>query len=139
MKKKFFLPACLFLLAACSSLSIQKQAGANLTQFKKIYVEHRLADGRGSDQLIVRELQRLGYEASSGPLTMTPADTGAIVTYEDEWNWDFTLYMITLEVQVRNARTGQVLATLRYGHPAIGNKSPAGMVQGAIDPLFERP
>lgn len=129
----------MLLLASCASVHVQKEAGTNVTRFKKIYVEHRLADGRGIDLLIVQELQRLGYEASSGPLTMTPADTGAIVTYDDEWNWDFTLYMITLYVQVRNARTGQVLASLDYGHPAIGNKSPAAMVKGAIDPLFEYP
>ena len=126
------------LLAACSSLSTQRQAGTNLTHFKKIYVEHRLADGRGVDQLIVQELRRLGYDASSGPLTMTPEDTEAVLTYVDEWNWDFTLYMINLDVQVRDARTGQILATARYDHPAMSGKSPPGMVQAAIDPLFER-
>ncbi len=67
MKKKFLLIACMLLLTACSNLSIQRDAGANVSRFKKIYVEHRLADGRGIDQLIVQELQRLGYDASSGP------------------------------------------------------------------------
>ncbi len=70
---------------------------------------------------------------------MTPIDTEAIVTYEDEWNWDFTLYMINLDVQVRNARTGKVLATARHDHPAMSGKSPARMVQAVIDPLFEHP
>jgi hypothetical protein len=127
------------LLAACSTLSVQKQTDENLAHFKKIYVEHRLADGRGVDQLITQELSRLGYDASSGPLTMTPEDTEAIVTYVDEWNWDFTLYMINLEVQVRNAHSGQVLATIHCDHPAMFGKSPAGMVKAAIDPLFELP
>jgi hypothetical protein len=139
MKKCFPLLVLTLLLAACSSLSMQKQAGASLTHFKKIYVEHRLADGRGVDQLIVQELSRLGYDASSGPLTMTPPDTEAILTYVDEWNWDFTLYMIDLDVEVRDARSGQVFATAHYDHPAMGGKSPAGMVQATIDPLFERP
>jgi hypothetical protein len=139
MKKSFPLLVLTLWLTACSNLSIQREAGANVTRFQKIYVEHRLADGRGIDQLIVRELQRLGYEASSGPLTMTPTDTEAIVTYEDEWNWDFTLYMIDLSVEVRNARTGQVLADAHYDHPAMRGKSPAGMVQTTIDPLFQHP
>jgi hypothetical protein len=139
MKKGFLLFVLTWLLAACSSLSTQKQADANLTRFKKVYVEHRLADGRGVDQLITRELSRLGYDASSGPLTMTPPDTEAVLTYIDEWNWDFTLYMIDLEVQVRDARSGQVLATAHYDHPAMSGKSPAGMVKAAIDLLFERP
>jgi hypothetical protein len=139
MKKSFPLIVLTLLLAACSSLSVQEQAGANLTRFKKIYVEHRFADGRGVDQLIAQELSRLGYDASSGPLTMAPPDTEAVLTYFDEWNWDFTLYMIDLDVQVRDARTGQVLATAHYDHPAMSGKSPAGMVHAAIDPLFERP
>jgi hypothetical protein len=138
MKKKFPLLVLTSLLAACSSLSVQQQAGANLTRFKKIYIEHRLADGRGVDQLITQELSRLGYDASSGPLTMTPPDTEAVLTYVDEWNWDFTLYLIDLEVQIRDARSGQVLATAHYDHPAMGGKSPAGMVKAAIDPLFAR-
>ncbi|HXA79702.1 MAG TPA: hypothetical protein VNV14_00410 [Opitutaceae bacterium] len=137
MKKKFPLLVLTLLLAACSSLSVQKQAGTNLAGFKKIYVEHRLADGRGVDQLITQELSRLGYDASSGPLTMTPPDTEVVLTYVDEWNWDFTLYMIDLGVQVRDARSGQVLATAHYDHPAMGGKSPAGMVKAVIDPLFE--
>ena len=139
MKKSFPLLAITLLLAACSSLSIQKQAGANLTRSQKVYVERRFADGRGIDQLIVQELSRLGYDASSGPLTMTPPDTQTVLTYIDEWNWDFTLYMIDLEVQVREARSGQVLATSHYDHPAMSGKSPAGMVKAVIDPLFERP
>ena len=137
MKKYFPLLVSTLLLAACSSTSIQRQSGANLTRFKKIYVEHRLADGRGIDQLIVQELSRLGYDAASGPLTMTPPDTEAVLTYVDEWNWDFTLYMIDLDVQVRDARTGQILANAHYDHPAMSGKSPAGMVKADIDPLFK--
>jgi hypothetical protein len=138
--KRFFLSiACALLLAACSTLSMQKQPGADPTRFKKIYVEHRLADGRGIDQLIVQELQRLGYDASSGPLTMTPPDTEAILTYVDDWNWDFTLYMIDLDAQVRDAQTGQILASAHYDHPAMRGKSPAGMVKAVIDLLFKHP
>jgi hypothetical protein len=139
MKKTFPMLVITLLFAACSTLSMQKQAGTDLARFKKIYVEHRLADGRSIDLLIVRELQRLGYDASSGPLTMTPPDTEIILTYVDEWNWDFTLYMIDLEAQVRDAHTGQVLATAHYDHPAMSGKSPAGMVKAVIDPLFQRP
>jgi hypothetical protein len=139
MKKCFPFLVITLLLAGCSTLSMQKQAGVDLTHFKKIYVEHRLADGRGVDQLIVQELQRFGYDASCGPLTMTPPDTEVVLTYDDEWNWDFTLYMISLDLQVRDARSGQVLATAHYDHPAMRGKSPAGMVQAAIDLLFERP
>jgi len=139
MKKIFLSVACLLLLAACSSPPAHRPAGLNLARFKKIFVEHRLADDRGVDELIVRELQRLGYDASSGPLTMTPEDSEVIIAYDDEWNWDFTLYLIELDVQARDARTGKILATKHYRRPLISGKSPAEMVQAAIDPLFERP
>jgi hypothetical protein len=139
MKNIFLLIASAVLLTACSSLSVQKHDGASLTRFKKIFIEHRLADGRRLDQLIAQELQRLGYDASSGPLTMAPEGVEAVVTYDDEWNYDFTLYMIDLTVQVRDGRTGQILVDASYHHPSMSGKSPAEMVQAVIDPLFERP
>jgi hypothetical protein len=138
MKKIFPLLAFTLLLAACAGLSAQKEPGADPTRFKKIFVEHRLADDRGIDQLIVRELQRLGYRAACGPLTITPDDTEVIVAYDDQWNWDFTLYLIDLTVQARDAHTGKILATAHVHHPMLGNKPPAEMVQAAIDPLFQR-
>jgi hypothetical protein len=138
MNKLFPLLTLTLALTACSTFNIHRESGANLTGLKKIYVERRLADGRGLDQLIAQELQRLGYDASNGPLTMMPDHVDAVVSYVDQWNWDFSLYMIELDIEVSDPRTNKILATTRYFRPAMAGKSPAAMVQTVIDPLFRR-
>ncbi|HZP59635.1 MAG TPA: lipoprotein [Opitutaceae bacterium] len=138
MKKIFFLFVLILLLSGCSSLDVHREPGANLTSLKKLYVEHRLADGRSIDLLITRELQRLGYEAASGPMTMMPGGTDAVVSYVDRWTWDFSSYMIELDIEVSDPRTSKILATLRYFRPSLSGKTPEEMVQMTIDPLFRR-
>ncbi|MDE3084588.1 MAG: hypothetical protein KGJ37_05130, partial [Verrucomicrobiota bacterium] len=104
---------------------------------KKIYVEHRFADGRGLDQLIAAKLRDLGYDATGGPLTLMPDGVDAVVSYTDSWNWDFSLYLIELDIEVSDPGTGKILATASYRHPTIG-KTPADMTRAVIDPLFKR-
>ena len=124
-------------LTACSNLNVHREPAIDLVGLKKIYVEHRLADGRGVDQLVTQELQRLGYDVSCGPLTMMPNHVDAVISYIDQWNWDFSLYMIELEIEVTDPRTNKILATSHYFHPVTG-KSPRAMVQMVIDSLFRR-
>jgi len=138
MKKLFPLLAVVLLLSACADLNVHREPGANLTALKRIYVEHRLADGRGLDLLIARELRRLGYDAANGPMTMMPDGTDAVVSYVDRWTWDFSSYMIELDIEVSDPRTSKILATLRYFRPSLAGKTPEEMVQTTIDPLFRR-
>lgn len=139
MKKPALLLLLLPLLAACSSLTTHEEPQAGLGRLQHVFVERRLAGGRGIDEIITRELQNLGYDASSGPLTMMPPDTQAIISYEDQWTWDFTRYMIELDVSVRDAQTGRALASARYFHPLTAGKlSPAEMVQKVLPKLFPR-
>jgi hypothetical protein len=104
---------------------------------RHVYVEHRLADGRGVDQLIAKELRRLGYDASAGPLTLTPPGTDAIVAYEDTWTFDFTTYMIQLDIRVRSARGAKPLAASSYSRPSIIGHSSESMVHEALKTLFK--
>ncbi len=139
--KKLFLPCLLLvlpLLSGCASLTVHREPGSRLASLKKIYVQHRLADGRGIDLFIVQELQRLGYTAACGPMTMMPDDTEAVVSYADQWTWDFSSYMIELDLEVSDPRTSKILATVRYFRPALMEKPPQEMVQTVIDPLFRR-
>ena len=73
------------LLASCSSLDTRKVV--DLTPFKHVYVVHRLTDDHHVDEMFVHELQLLGHDASSGPLTMLPDNADAILTYQDRWEW----------------------------------------------------
>ena len=135
--KSFVLTLVLaLLLTACSTLSISRAPATNLGSLKCIYVEHRLADGRGLDELMAWELKKLGYEAASGPLTLMPVHVDAIISYEDRWTFDFTTYLIGFEVTVRDARTDQVLASGRYFHPSFSGNDPTKVIHEILAPLF---
>ena len=122
------------LVAGCSSLATREVPAAHLNSYQNVFVEHELSDGRGVDQFIMRKLQAMGYTASTGPLTMKPVEAELVVTYQDYWTFDFTTYLVELNMQVRDARSGRELAIGRYFHPSITGGSTSDMV----DPLVER-
>ena len=125
------------LLASCTNFSTQRNPEADLSQIKRIHIESRLNDNHGIDRLIARELQQLGYIASTGPLTMLPEDADAVITYEDEWTYDFTRHIVSLEVHLRAAHSDKKLGVGRYYRPSIIRKTPAEMTHEVITALFK--
>ncbi len=124
----------LVLLTGCSSVS--SRAVIDLTPFKHIFVVHRLTDDRHVDELFVHELQQMGHDASSGPLTMMPENADAILTYEDRWEWDFRSYLIELTCELHTARTEKKLADGRFYQPTPKAKAPAEVVHELMHSLF---
>jgi hypothetical protein len=139
MKKTTWLFCVLPLLAGCSSLSTRAVPEANLSTYRNVFVEHELADGRGVDQFIMRKLQAMGFDSACGPLTMKPVEAELIVSYQDYWTFDFTTYLVELDVQVHDARTGRELAIGRYFHPSITGGWTSDMVDPLIERLFKAP
>ena len=135
---KFSLLSLLCLVAAltgCSSLS--SRSVVDLAAFKHIYVVHRLTDDKHIDDLLVRELSRLGHDASSGPLTLLPENADAVLTYEDRWEWDFKTYLIELNVELHTARTEKKLADGRYYAPSPKSRPPADIVHDLLASVFK--
>ncbi len=132
------LPWLGLVLAGCSTHT-QVNHAARPDQMHHIFVEHLLADGNNIDELIARELRRLGYDASAGPLTMMPEGTQAILAYQPRWAFDFTTYLIELDVALRDAKTGEEIAVSRSFRPSITGNDPSAMIQRVIDPMFEAP
>jgi len=125
------------LLDGCSSMSTRKVV--DLSAFKHVYVVRGLTDDHHVDELFVHELQTLGHESSSGPLTMLPENADAILLYQDRWEWDFKSYLIELDVELRTARTDKKLADGRYYQPSPKTRSPAAVVHDLLAPLFAGP
>jgi hypothetical protein len=122
-------------LAGCSSMNTR--AVVDLAPFKRIYVIHRLTDDHHIDELLVRELQQLGHEASSGPRTLLPENTDAILTYEDRWEWDFKTYLIELNLELHTARTEKKLADGHYLQQTPRSKPPVEVVHDLLSSLFK--
>jgi len=136
---KLFAAALLaaLLLTACSTVATHKNPKGDLGKYHHFYVEARLGDDHGLDEIIVRELQSMGYNASSGPLTMKPDDVDALIFYQDRWEWDFKTYMIEFNLIVRDARKDLVLATGSSGHRSVLPKTPADMIREVLVPIFK--
>jgi hypothetical protein len=129
------IPLCL--LAGCSSTSTYSPPGVDLDKYKHIWVEQNLADDHGVNEMIAAELRTFGYEVGTGPSTMMPRGIEAVVTYSDDWAWDFKTYMIDIEVTMRELRSPRIITKARYFRPGITNKSPEAMVHAVMQAAFK--
>lgn len=125
------------LTAGCSTSSSTRKV-IPLDRFQRIFVERRLNDNHRLDELFVAELQRLGREASSGPLTMMPERTDALLTYDARWEWDFKNYLIELNFELHLVHPRKKLADGRYYQPTIRTKPPADIIHEMMDNLFRK-
>jgi len=135
-------PAVLLLAAAflggCSTLDTHVEPAVDLTQLKHVFVQSNLNDNHGLDAMIVRELQARGLQAESGPLTLMPDAATAYLTYQDQWDWDFKDYLISLSLSLRDARTDKIMASAVYFRPTAFLRSSAVMVHSTVDALLRQ-
>lgn len=112
--------------------------GANLSTIKKIYVVHIPVDKRSVNQIIADALTARGYIATTGEAAATPADVDAVVTYQDKWMWDITMYMVQLDIQIRKPVGEIPLATGSSMRTSLVRKSPSEMVEEVLDQIFAK-
>jgi hypothetical protein len=112
--------------------------GTDLSGLKKIYVVRLPADNRGIDRLIADRLSLMGRQATSGEQSGVPSDADAIITYQDKWMWDITMYMIQLDLQVRKPKSGIAVATGHALRTSLARKSPPEMVEEVLTEIFKK-
>jgi len=136
MKHIFLLLAMLGFVTGCSSLASWKDPAVKLQNRSHFYVETELADGRKLHAAIAEELRAMGCAATSGPLTMMPGETDVLVSFQSRWEWDFTTYLIELDLQMRDPKSGRILATVRFHRPALGGTSTQDVIQRVLVELL---
>jgi hypothetical protein len=124
------------LLAGGCTTAVSARKVVALDRFPRIFVERRLNDNHGLDALFVAELRRLGHEAESGPLTMIPEKTDAVLTYDARWEWDFKTYLIELTLELHTAHSRKKLADARHYQPTIRTKPPEAVIREMLASLF---
>lgn len=129
----------LFFTSSCTSLYTDRNPRTDFSTLKRFYVERRLADNHHIDRAIVAELQAMGLEASSGPMTMMPREVDAIITYHDEWAWDFKTYLIQLHLHIRSAHRDQPLGFGTYRQPNPLPKPPDEVIRAILTRLLKHP
>lgn len=124
-------------LAAGGCAQLTREGRADLSPFRRVFVEQRLNDNLGVHRLLVAELRRLGYDASSGWLTELPDEAQLVVTYDVRETWDFRPYVIELNAAVRPAKDyNRIVVTARYFRPGVTRKPTEEMVRELTAKLF---
>lgn len=109
---------------------------ANLSNIKSIHVTKSAPDGREINILIANKLKDIGYQVTSG--VETPEEVDAIVTYEDKWMWDLSMYMIELTIKIRDPKNNFPLASGNSYHTSLTRKTPEEMVSEVISSIFNK-
>jgi hypothetical protein len=78
--------------------------------------------------MIVRWFEGRGLCAREGPQAELPADATVVVVYEDHWMWDMTMYMLSLKVDFRDARSDVLLASGQSYRTSLYRKAPETVV-----------
>ena len=127
----------ILLLGACATNNATKAPDVNLNKLKSFYVVRLPADERGIEKLIAARLNAMGFQSTSGDPPKPEAPVDAIVTYQDRWMWDITMYMIKLDIQIRDGTSGAILAKGEVMRPSLQRKSPEGMVEETLGVIFK--
>jgi len=125
------------MLSACATNNASRAPDANLTKLKTFYVVRVPADERGIEKLIAARLNSMGYQSTSGDAPTPAAPVDAVVTYQDRWMWDITMYMIKLDIQIHDGTSGAILAKGEVMRPSLQRKSPEGMVEETLGVIFK--
>ena len=91
------------------------------------------------DASIQRELFRHGLTVSSGPEGKQPDTADLVVKYADSWNWDMTMYLKTLDIQMFDARTNTLVATATWKNsPMHGFHGLDGVVSELVSGMLAK-
>jgi hypothetical protein len=77
------------------------------------YVENHGKDERQLEQVIAGALQARGLDATGGAKGQGPENVDFLVSYEDRWAWDMRTYLRLIQIDVRDAKSGEIVATSR--------------------------
>lgn len=141
MKKDFGLSGAvlallLLVLSGCATMSASRSPGVDLTKINSIYVVKLAADGRGINSVIANQASLMGYRATTGLEMDVPQDVDATLTYQDRWMWDITMYMLRLNIQIRDPKTGFLLAEGESYRPSLERRSPDEMAKEVLESIF---
>ncbi len=125
------------LLGGCASFDAQVEHGRSLAKVQRFFVESNLNDNHALDQQIAGAFKARGLEAETGPLTMMPDKTQAVVTFQDRWAWDFGDHLVFLRIAVRDTRSEQSFASVTYDARIPLRGSTEAIVARLVGRLFD--
>ena len=126
------------LFAGCTSYEARVDRSPTHADIKRFFVLTNPNDGHAIDHLIASALTNRGFQADTGPLTMMPDETEALVSYQDHWTWDFGDHLVYLEITLRERKTNQVYANVAFNAKVPSHKPPADIVDDLVGRLLPK-
>jgi hypothetical protein len=104
---------------------------------KTVYVVESADDKHKVAETIKNELTKRGYQVTIGKEMKPPYPADAAVTYIDKWIWDMTMYLMELNITVRNPITDFPALSGTSVHTSLTRKSQEAMVKEVIDNIIK--
>lgn len=127
----------LFASGCASNINSDVAPGADLNAIKTAFVLKLPADNRGIDKLIGTELSQMGIQAAFGE-EVPDSEYDAIITYQDKWMWDITMYMLELQIQIKDPKTQFIIASGSSYRTSMVRKSPEEMIKEVLTEIFKK-
>ena len=105
----------------------------------RYFVERHEKDERKLDQTIAAELSKRGVVASSGTSAERPPDCAVLVTYEDRWQWDMSMYLLSLRIDLRDPQTNALYTTGTSMQTSLARKPAEEVIAHIVGAFFEEP
>ena len=141
MKAKLSIIFALFLVVTASGCVNTQLVGdvdpsVDMNSYETFYVAHNPDDKRDLEKIIAAELNGIGKTATSGTEPTAPDGVDVLVTYDDKWMWDITMYMLEINLEFRDPETNYKLASGRSYRTSLARKSPEFMTREVLGEVF---
>lgn len=128
-----------FLGCSYKHLYGETMQGVDLEARRRIYVVRQPKDKHQIESMIANRLKRAGFHATTGEgMGGALAEVDVIVSYEDHWQWDMSMYLIVLRIDFRDPKTQELLASGQSYRTSLDRKPPEFMVDEIITSMFAR-
>lgn len=109
---------------------------AKIDRMRSLHVQRHALDDHQLAEDIAAQLRRMGKTATVGGVNSSAGRADGVITYTDKWMWDITMYLLSLDIQLREPGSGAVLATAKTTRTSLVRKSQAEMVGETLDTMF---
>ena len=131
--------ALITVFGCATSNSVTVDPSASAKAFKSAYLVAHGERSSDMDVHIQRELLAHGLQVKIGPEIRTLPNVDVIVRYADNWRWDIAMYLRTLDIQIYDAVSGNLLVSGSWNNSALhGFHGADGVVKQVVDEIFAK-
>lgn len=126
------------LISGCAtSLNSTLAPGASFDDLGKTFVVRFEPDKRQLNSIIADQLTLMGQPAIAGEREEIPRDIDTLVTYQDNWRWDVTNYMLRINIQFRDGKNKALIVTGESYRTSLVRRSPEEMIKETLEEMLK--